>query len=137
VLARNSYEKAYVDGCRATIDRQLAAYDTLASGAKEAAVADFEPLFCGNLVLVLDQMFQHRTRGLEGKDGNPLNEVRLLAASWTENDGVLVKDKQIKQGADLGVLGLEPGDQISITREQLGRLAEAYFAEVEVRFPPS
>ena len=88
------------------------------------------------MVLVLDALFMHRGRGQEGKDGNPLNEVRLLAASLTENDGVLVKDKQIKQGADLGVLGLEPGDQISISREQLGSLADAYFAEIAARFPP-
>lgn len=48
------------------------------------------------MVLALDQLFVHRARGIEGKDGNPLNEVRVLCTSIMANGGVLVKDSQIK-----------------------------------------
>jgi hypothetical protein len=136
MLSRNSYDKTYVDDCRAGFDQQLSAYDALVSGAKAGAVEAFEPAFTKNMVLVLDALFMHRGRGQEGKDGNPLNEVRVLSTSILENGGVLAKDKQIKQDPERSVLGLAPGDEIVITREQLGSLGEAYFAEVEARFPP-
>jgi hypothetical protein len=39
------------------------------------------------MVLGLDHYFLHRVRKLEGKDGNPLNEVRVICDSLTDNDG--------------------------------------------------
>ena len=53
----------------------------------DAAVAGFEPLFFGNLVVVLDGYFMHRMRATEGKDGNPLIEVRALCSSIMTNQG--------------------------------------------------
>jgi hypothetical protein len=59
MLARNSCPKAYVDDCRASIDAQLVAYKAL----KLTSAPAFERLFFNNLVVVLDRLFVHRTRG--------------------------------------------------------------------------
>jgi len=90
MLSVNRYAQAYVDECRARAVSQLESYPALASaardhsGAGEAAVSSaiesFDAAFFNNLVLVLDMHFCHRARGPEGKDGNPLNEVRVLCA---------------------------------------------------------
>jgi hypothetical protein len=61
MLARNSYPKAYIDECRASIDAQLAAYKAL----KLTSASAFERLFFNNLVVLLDRLFVHRTRGRE------------------------------------------------------------------------
>jgi hypothetical protein len=52
----------------------------------------------------------HRARGLEGKDGNPLNEVRMLCDSILQKDGVMTADKTIKFDPAKSVLRLQPGD---------------------------
>jgi hypothetical protein len=44
----------------------------------------------------LENYFVHRSRTLEKKDGNPLNEVRVLCTSMMSNDGKLAADKQIR-----------------------------------------
>ena len=69
----------------------------------------FAPLFFGNLVVVLDGYFVHRTRAIEGKDGNPLNEVRMLCSSILGHDGVLAADGTIKYKPEASVLGLAVG----------------------------
>jgi hypothetical protein len=132
VLATNNFPQDYVDGCRTRIDAQLAAYDGL-----KKPDADFDRLFFNHLVQVLDHDFVHRTRNLEGKDGNPLNEVRVLAISILTNGGVLAADKQIKLKPETSVLGLSVADEIVLDREQFGRLADAFFAEIGERFGPA
>ena len=86
------------------------------------------------MVLVLDALFVHRLRTKEGKDGNPLNEVRALSESLTENDGVLAVAKSIKHKRESSVLHLEVGDQIALGASDFQRLAEAYFAEIEAKY---
>ena len=61
--------------------------------AFKSAVDLFESFFFSNLVLVLDNLFVHRGRGLEKKDSNPLNEVRMLCNSILQNHGVMVADR--------------------------------------------
>src|SRR5437016_14500540 len=53
----------------------------------------FEARFFNDQVLLLDYMFVHRLTGIEGKDGNPLNEVRVLCNSILPNQGKLQVDK--------------------------------------------
>jgi hypothetical protein len=134
VLAVTKYPQAYVDQRRAAIDAALTAYRDVTKGVKRPAVAAFEPIYFSNLVLVLDAYFTHRQRSLELKDGNPLNEVRLLCASILDHDGVMVADKQIKLKADQSILGYAAGDTIAIGEADFVRLAEAFFAEIEQKY---
>src|SRR6266851_1839908 len=107
---------------------QLAAYKTLltTAGAKagtgnasfDSAVASFEPLFFNNLVVALDGFFVHRSRTLERKDGNPLNEFRMICTSLLQNHGVMCTDKPnktIKYSPEKSVVKLKIGDEIKLT----------------------
>jgi hypothetical protein len=133
MLARNSYPQEYIDACRARIDAQLAAYDAL---RQDAALERFGEPFFQNLVLVLDASFAHRQRGREGKDGNPMNEVRLLSTSILDHDAVLVADKQIRLPPETSILGYAPGDRIAPDREGFERLADGFFARIQETFGP-
>lgn len=134
MLAVTRYPREYVDACRSRVRTQLAAYRRVASSADEAAVASFAPLFFANLTLALDASFVHRTRAIEGKDGNPLNEVRMLCTSILTNDGVLLADRTIKYEAKASVLKLEIGDQIRLDEKQFKKLSDAFFAQIGRKF---
>ena len=138
MLGKNSYSKDYIKASRSRVDAQVSAYKSFVKKAKksagDAAVATFEPVFFNNMVLTLDSYFTHRLRTVEGKDGNPLNEVRVLCASILENDGVMGSDKTIKMKAENTVLQLDVGDKINVTEADFVRLADAYFAEIEAKF---
>src|SRR4051794_10317504 len=98
MLAVTRYSPEYVAQTRKAIGAQVAAYAELAKAANGAgpALESFEHVFFNNMVLVLDHCFLHRARGPEGKDGNPMNEARVIANSLVENDGRLLADTQIK-----------------------------------------
>ena len=139
MLAVTTYPQDYIDECRSAMDAQLAAYRAVAAAlgsdaAGGSALTSFEPVFFGNLVLVLDQYFVHRTRAIEGKDGNPLNEVRMLAGSILTAGRVLAADKTIKYKPETSVLGLAIGDEIVLDDARFGELSKAFFAEIEQRF---
>ena len=68
---------------------------------------------------------------MEGKDGNPKNEVRVLCISMLENDGKLAVNKTIKLKAADSSLGYEVGDEIRVTAADFDRLSEAYYAAIE------
>jgi len=134
MLGISSYTQDYIDACRARVESQLAAYRDLVGAAPGQAVAAFAPVFFDNMVLVLDSYFLHRLRTKEGKDGNPLNEVRVLCTSMLVNGSVLAADRTIRLKPETSVLGLAVGDEISLDEPAFVRLAEAYFAEIEARF---
>ena len=131
MLGVSSYPQAFVDGCRQRLDTLLRAYDEVQAGPA------FEAQLFAHLVLVLDHSFMHRLRGVEGKDGNPLNEVRMLSNSLLEHDGVLTAEKAIRYDAGQSVVGIAIGDPIRIDEKSFRLLADAYFAEIEKRFPPT
>jgi hypothetical protein len=112
----------------------MAAYQAGVATAKKGAVESFAPHFFNNMVLSLEIHFVHRTRGKEGKDGNALNEVRMLANSLMNNGGVLAADKTIKYDAAKSVLGYNIGDEIKVDETGFTRLATAFFAEIEKKF---
>ena len=141
MLGRKSYTREELDQCQAEVGRQLAAYKTLAKAVAAtkdkqaaAALAALEPQFCNDLTLVLDRYFVHRIRPVSGKDGNPLNEVELLADSLIGNEGILRGNNVIKLIPEQSVLKLQLGDPIRLTTDQFERLAAAFFAELDARF---
>ncbi|WP_193614682.1 hypothetical protein [Nocardioides lijunqiniae] len=133
MLSQSSYPAAYVAACRETVCNHLDAYDALPLSAADRAA--FEPGYLRQLVLALDTYALHRSRGQEGKDGNPLNEVRMLCASIREHEGVLTGEKSIRYAADRSVLGLAVGDEVTLDAAAFRRLSDAFFAELEARFP--
>src|SRR5258707_8110357 len=87
MLGMSRYAKDYIAACRSRVDADLSAYRSLMAAARKETASDqlgcaidaFEAAFFNNMVLLLDYFFVHRLRGVEGKDGNPLNEVRVLS----------------------------------------------------------
>ena len=123
MLAVTEYSPDHINRCR----RVAAFAESKANGAAEAA-------FFNNMVLSLDHYFVHRLRKNEGKDGNPLNEVRVLCDSLTDNDGVLAADKTSRLDPEKSILGLEVGDEIKLTEADFRRLADGFLAEIESRY---
>src|SRR5438093_6545840 len=90
MLGMKSYTRDYIDACRAKVDADLRAYRKQVG---KAPSQEFEGRFFNDQVLLLDYMFVHRLAGIEGKDGNPLNEVRVLCNSILLNQGKLQVDR--------------------------------------------
>ena len=144
MLCVNSYKEDYIDECRSRMEAQLTAYKVLIATAREktgtrnsvfdSAVDSFEPLFFSSLVVVLDGCFVHRGRAQEGKDGNPLNEVRMMCNSILHNHNVLAADNTIKYNPAKSILGLPIGAKIKLTESEFVRLSTAFFAEIEAKF---
>jgi len=137
MLGMKTYEKSYVDACRKAIDADVRAF-------KKSGSKGLETAFFNNLVFKLEYMFEHRLSGIEGKDGNPLNEVRVLANSLLLNGGTLQVDRKpgwpnsagagFKLPPDTSVLGLSPGDAIGLSEDDFVRLAKAFFATLEEKY---
>lgn len=143
MLSVNNYSREYIDACRKKIETQLTAYNDLLSTAdshlknhkEQHKIIDyFEHIFLGNLVIVLESFFVNRMRAMEGKDGNPLNEVRVIANSIMNNDGVLIIDKSMKWNATQSVLKYKAGDTIKLNQSDFTALASEFFDEIEKKF---
>ena len=135
MLSMSKYSQQYIDECRVTLDAQVSAYRELVAVVTDRGAADrFEPVFFNNMVIVLENYFVHRLRAAEGKDGNPLNEVRLLSTSMLTNNGKLVADKQIKLDPAKSVLRYAVGDEIRVRATDFDRLCKAFFAELESKY---
>lgn len=67
MLGRKNYTQEEIDTGRAMVEADLRAYRRLPDAAKTKALQ------------LLDYMFVHRLRSIEGKHGNPLIEVRFCA----------------------------------------------------------
>ena len=86
MLGMKTYSQDYINACRARVEADLRAYRKQVG---EASSKEFEDRFFKDQVLLLDYMFVHRLSGIEGRDGNPLNEVRILCNSILLNKGKL------------------------------------------------
>jgi hypothetical protein len=141
MLGRKDYTQEELDNAQAAVKQQLAAYRKLAKAIDEtgdpkakAALEALEPVLFNNMALVLDRYFVHRIRMAAGKDGNPLNEVELLADSLMNNGGVLRGNNVIKLIPDESVLKLDLGERIRIDAKEFDRLSKAFFADLEAKF---
>lgn len=146
MLSVNKYTQEYINECRSKVSAQIKAYDNLIDAARkdtssreshlDSAMKAFEISFFSNMVLVLDNLFSNRSRTMEKKDGNPLNEVRLICNSILNNHGRLLPDKSIKLDTGKSVLKLRSGDEISIDEKGFVRISDAFFNEIEDKFTP-
>lgn len=123
-----TYSSEYIDQCKKQFNADLDKFDALSlPKATEHVVAKY-------LLFGLELMFVHRLRGQEGKDGNPLNEVRILCDSLFNNKGVLLVDSGIQYKEEKTVLGVPLGGEIMLTFAHVKTLSDAYFCEIEKRF---
>src|SRR5215204_3276500 len=144
MLGMREYEQDYIDACRSRVESQVAIFLEVALAARDHGDADISGLdgalesleyeYFNNMLLVLDGYFVHRLRGIEAKDGNALNEVRVLTRSLMENGGTLMEDPQIHLDPTRSILGLKVGDPITLTRQQYSRISDAFLREIESRF---
>ncbi|MBI3243400.1 MAG: hypothetical protein HYZ49_14015 [Chloroflexi bacterium] len=139
MLGVRNYTKEYIDGCRSRVDLDLSTYKKLVAAARNQpesvkAIEAFEATFFNNMVLLLDHFFVHRLRVVEGKDGNPLNEVRLLCDSMMNNKNIMRADKTIKFDPAKSVLKYKVGDEIKLNQADFLLIYKAFFAELESKF---
>lgn len=134
MLSCKSYPTDHVDRARHSFGRDLTRWREAAAEAPDA-LADLEVAYFGNLLVALDAWFVHRMRGQEGKDGNPLNEVRLVVESIVDHDGTFTTDPKIKLDAAASILGLDDGDRIAVTADDFARVLPAFLDEITKRFP--
>ncbi len=145
MLGTSHYSAAYVQACRDEVAAQIRAYRDLVGAASkasgmsltriDAALAAFEPAFFNNLLIALEARFMHRLRGVEGKDGNPLNEVRMLAASLMDNGGVLAENKTVRYQPSRSVLRIDIGERIHLNADDFEALCALFLDEIEKKFP--
>jgi len=144
MLGLRNYTHDYIDGCRSRVDADITAYRNVVAGARKdlasskaplnAAIEAFEAVFFNNMILILDHLFVHRLRTVEGKDGSPLNEVRVLCDSLMHNNGVMTADKSIKLSPARSVLKYQVGDEIKLNEADFLLISKAFFAEIQSKY---
>ncbi len=130
MLGRTTYTSDEIESCRDNADALIAAW-----GANEVEDTTLESLVFTQAVVVLDAWFVHGQREREGGDGNPMNEVRVIADSVLANNGTLRVAGPITWDPDRTVLGLCVGDEVEVTADGYQRLAAAYLAAIEATYP--
>ncbi|WP_049785516.1 hypothetical protein [Cellulomonas gilvus] len=138
MLAQGTYDADYLAGCRAQIGADIAAFDNARIDAQgsEDVLGDLELSYFAALLLSLEMRFVDRPRDVEGTDGNPLNEVRVIARSLMTNGGRMLADASLPLDPARTVLGLRPGDDIQLRYDDFVRLSDAFFTELEARYSP-
>ena len=141
MLGRKSYTLHEIETGRALIQADLRAYRAL---PEKARTREFETAFFNREVQILDYLFVHRLRVIEGKDGNPLVEVRVLCNSILLNEGIVQITKtpdwpesaggSLKLPPEKSVLRLKAGDEVKLTEADFVRLADAFFKELETKY---
>lgn len=141
MLGRETYTKEEIDTGHAMVEADLRAYRRLPYAAK---TKEFEAVFFNRAVQLLDYMFVHRLRAVEGKDGNPLIEVRVLCNSILLNEGKLQVEtppewpmsagRGLKLPPEKSVLKLKAGDVVKLNEADFMRLSKAFFAALEEKY---
>ena len=141
MLGMKEYGQDYIESCRERVDADLSAYRKRAG---KSPAKEFEVQFFNSQVLLLDNMLGHRLSGIEGKDGNPLTEVRVLCNSLLFNNGKLQVEKlpgwpnsavsSLTLPREKSLLGLEVGDDVKLSEGDFVRLSKAFFAGIETKY---
>ncbi len=141
MLGMKTYPTEYIAACKKRVEANVKAWRKQVG---KSADPDFEARFFNDQTLLLDYMFVHRLSGTEGKDGNPLNEVRVLCNSLLLNEGKLQVEKKpdwptsavsgLKLPPEKSALGLKNGDAIKVTEAGFLKLSKAFFAELERKY---
>jgi len=144
MLGVRTYSQPYIDRCRSKVDSDLSSYRNLIAAASnqpagdkaplDSAIEAFEGTFFNNMVLILDELFVHRLRTVEGKDGNPLNEVRVMHDSMLNHNGVMTADKTIRLDPSKAVLKYRFGDEIRLNEADFRLISQAFFAEIKSKY---
>jgi hypothetical protein len=141
MLGMKNYPRDYIAACKKRVDANVKAWRKQVG---KSADPEFEARYFNDQALLLDYMFVHRLSGAEGKDGNPLNEARVLCNSLLLNEGKVQVEKKpdwptsavsgLKLPAEKSVLGLKNGEAIRLTEADFLKLSKAFFAELEKKF---
>ncbi|MDR0922272.1 MAG: hypothetical protein LBM95_07820 [Lactobacillales bacterium] len=127
--ATKSYPTSYVEKIQKHFEQQLSEFQTFSTDKK------LEATFFENATIALEYAFVHRMRTVEGKNGNPLNELRMLAQSFLANDGIFTEDTLYKYAAEKSVLGYRYGEVIQLSAEDFELLLRRVIEEILVKFP--
>lgn len=129
------FDTAYVDSVAARVAAQITHFRSVAPRlGMDAEAKGFAHGFFNHLLLSLDRYFVFRSQVIEGFNGNPLNEVRMLSAALTRGDGVLMADPSISYMAGGSVLGYQIGDAVQLDDAQFEALFTAFIGELTTRF---
>ncbi len=135
MLAVNKYPRDYVEEIKSKFSRYAEVYRKLRDEREKSGSMDgFEQVYFNNLLLALDSHFAHRARAAERKDGNPLNEVRMICSSLTLHDGVLSVDKTIKYDPAKAVLKYPLGQKIELTEAEFLKISSAYLDDLITKY---
>jgi len=141
MLGRKDYTPEELASAQRAVKQQLSAYKKLADAVEKTsdrqaakALEALEPVLFNNMALALDRYFVHRLRSVTGKDGNPINELELVADSLMNNDGVLRGINVIKYVPEDSVLKLDLGAEIKLSAAQFQRFSKAFFADLEAKY---
>lgn len=129
MLGRKTFTRDELDAGRAATTAQLDALDQLPK-----TKADAQAELAAAIVLAMDRRYVHRVRATSGKDGNPLNEVELIAEAFLDHGGVFTTNNVIKHVPEKTVLHLADGDQVRLTPADARTLADAFYVELQTRF---
>jgi hypothetical protein len=124
MLLRTGYDRHYVANCR----------ESVGAAVEELRRVEAGSVAWNQLVVALEHWFAERIPKVEGRDGNPLNEVRVIAESVIEHGAVMTVPRGIKLGPETSVLGFEEGEEISLDGDAFERLFDAFLAEVEAKY---
>jgi hypothetical protein len=144
MLGMRNYTREYIDACRSRVDADVSAYRGLVAAVRNQAATDerlvgpaigtLESTFFNNMVLMLDYFFVHRLRTVEGKDGNPLNEVRVMCNSMLLSNNIMSTDNSIKLSPAKSVLKYQFGDEINVSEADFLLISKAFFDEIESKY---
>src|SRR5712675_2853751 len=101
MLPRTGYDRHYVGARRQSVGAAI----------EELRRVGAESTAWNQLVPALDRWFSLRNPKLEGRGGNPLNEVRAIAESVTEHGAVMTVPKGIGLAPETSVLGFAEGEE--------------------------